>query len=137
MAKDPRIDDYIAKAPLFARPILSHLRTLAHQAIPGLDETIKWGMPHFTMDGKNLAGMASFKAHAAFMIHTEGRQGDAMGQFGKLTGLADLPDDAVLSAKLQAACEQLESATKAPRASAKPKPQIAYRPILQRRCRPL
>ena len=124
MAKDPRIDDYIAKAAPFARPILSHLRALVHHAIPDLNETIKWGMPHFTVKGKNLAGMASFKAHAAFIIHTEGRQGEAMGQFGKLTGLADLPDDVVLSANLQAARERLLSATKKPREPAKPKPEI-------------
>ncbi len=125
MAKDSRIDDYIAKAAPFARPILSHLRALVHHAIPDLDETIKWGMPHFTVKGKNLAGMASFKAHAAFMIHGEGRQGEAMGQFGKLIGLADLPDDVVLLANLQAALDRLESATKKPRVLAKPKPGIA------------
>ena len=125
MAKDPRIDDYIAKAAPFARPILSHLRALVHHAIPDLDETIKWGMPHFTVKGKNLAGMASFKAHAAFIIHTEGRQGEAMGQFGKLTGLADLPDDVALAANLQAARERLASGAKKPRAAAKPKAEIA------------
>lgn len=124
MPRDPRIDEYIAKAPPFARPILSHLRALVHQAIPDFDETIKWRMPHFTVKGKNLAGMAAFKAHAAFMIHSEGRQGEAMGQFGKLTKLADLPDDAVLSAKLQAARERLKSAIKKPRDPAKPKPEI-------------
>jgi uncharacterized protein YdeI (YjbR/CyaY-like superfamily) len=118
MARDPRIDDYIAKAAPFAQPILSHLRALVHKAVPGLDETLKWGMPHFTLNGKNLAGIAAFKAHAAFMIHGDGRQGEGMGQFGKLTQLADLPGDDELKAKLLAAKQQLESGTKRPR----PKP---------------
>ncbi len=100
MARDPKIDAYIAKAAPFAQPILAHLRALVHDTIPDLDEALKWGMPHFRYKGKNLAGMAAFKAHAAFMIHGDGRQGDAMGQFGKLTRLEDLPGDNVLKAKL-------------------------------------
>ena len=125
MGKDARIDDYIAKAAPFAQPLLCHLRALVHRAIPEIDETIKWGMPHFTLDGKNLAGMAAFKAHAAFMIHTEGRQGDAMGQFGKIAKLTDLPDEGILAAKLQTARERLASGTGKPRSARQPKPEIA------------
>ena len=69
MARDPRIDDTIARAAPFARPILEHLRALVHRTVPGAGEAIKWGMPHFTYRGKNIAGMAAFKAHCAFMIH--------------------------------------------------------------------
>ena len=47
MPQDPRIDDYIAKAQPFAQPILMHLRALVHKTLPGIDEAIKWGMPHF------------------------------------------------------------------------------------------
>lgn len=100
MAKDARIDAYIAKAAPFARPILAHLRVLVHDTIPGLDEDVKWGMPHFVYKGKNLAGIAAFKAHCAFVVHGEGRQGDAMGQYGKIARLEDLPGDNVLKAKL-------------------------------------
>ena len=32
MGKDPRVDDYIEKAADFARPILTHLREIAHRA---------------------------------------------------------------------------------------------------------
>lgn len=118
MARDPRIDDYIAKAEPFAQPILDYLRALIHKAVPGLQETLKWGMPAFTLNGKNLAGFAAFKAHAVFMIHGEDRQGGGMGNFGKLMQLADLPSDDELKAKLLAAKERLESGTKRP----KPKP---------------
>jgi uncharacterized protein YdeI (YjbR/CyaY-like superfamily) len=100
MTKDPRIDGYIAKAAPFAQPILTHVRTLVHATIPGLEETVKWSMPHFVYKGKNLAGFAAFKAHAAVMIHGDGRQGDAMGQYGKIASLADLPKDKELAAKL-------------------------------------
>lgn len=124
MAQDPRIDAYIAKAGEFARPILNHLRQLVHASVPGLDETIKWGFPHYTLGGKNLAGMSAFKAHAAFMIHGDGRQGDAMGQFGKLTQLSDLPGDAELAAKLCAARDRMLSDERKPRKPAPAKPDI-------------
>lgn len=45
--KDPRVDAYIANAADFARPILKHLRALIHAECPEVEETIKWGFPHF------------------------------------------------------------------------------------------
>lgn len=52
MGEDSRVDDYIAKAADFARPILEHLRAVAHRALPEAKEGIKWGMPHFLVNGK-------------------------------------------------------------------------------------
>ena len=109
MQTDARIDEYIAKAPPFAQPILRHIRATVHAAVPGLVETVKWSMPHFLHNGKNLAGMAAFKAHCAMMIHGDGRQGDAMGQFGKIAALGDLPGDNELKSKLVAARERIDS----------------------------
>lgn len=118
-ARDPRFDDYIAKAAPFAQPILQRIRELMHEAVPGLTETIKWSMPHYLHNGKNLAGMAAFKAHCALVIHGDGRQGEAkqgegkqgeaMGQYGKIAALSDLPGDNELKAKLVAACERIDS----------------------------
>lgn len=109
MSTDPRIDAKIAEAAPFAQPILSHLRALVHATFPDVEETIKWGMPHFMVAGKNLAGMAAFKAHCAFVIHGDGRQGDAMGQFGKIAALSDLPSDDVLAEKLLEARGRIEN----------------------------
>ena len=130
MSTDPRIDAYIAKAAPFAQPILAHVRALVHQALPGAGETIKWSMPHFTLDGKNVAGMAAFKAHCAFMIHGDGRQGEAMGQYGKIATVADLPADAELIANLKAAAERIQTAGTAlkPRTIKTPKAEIAMPP---------
>ena len=124
---DPRMDAYIANAAPFAQPILEHLRAMVHRALPGVEETIKWSMPHFMLRGKNVAGMAAFKAHCAFTIHGQGRHGPkgddegGMGQHGRITALADLPDDRVLIERLRAARERVEltgSATKRPVARA-------------------
>ena len=129
MATDKRIDDYIAKAAPFAQPILIHIRALVHKAVPGLTETIKWSMPHFMHQGKNLAGMAAFKAHCAMMIHGDGRQGDAMGQYGKIASLADLPGANILIAKLQDARQRIEdegsAVKKRPAAPRQAKPELA------------
>ncbi len=132
MTTDPRIDAYIAKSAPFAQPILTHLRALVHQTLPGLEETMKWGMPHFVYKGKNLCGMSAFKAHAAFMIHGDGRQGDAMGQFGKITALADLPGDNALKDKLVAAQQRIDSEgtalKKKPAAARAPKAELPVPP---------
>lgn len=109
MAGDVRIDAYIEKAAPFAQPILRHIRATLHAAVDGLAETMKWSMPHFVYKGKNLAGMAAFKAHCAMMIHGDGRQGDAMGQFGKLASIDDLPGDNELKSKIIAAKERIDS----------------------------
>jgi len=121
MATDPRIDAYIAKAAPFAQPILTHLRQLVHATVPGLDEAIKWGMPHFVYKGKNLAGLAAFKAHTAFVVHGDGRQGDAMGQYGKIASLADLPADSVLADKLLDAVARIDQDGTAIKPKAVPK----------------
>lgn len=128
MAHDPRVDAYIAKAAPFAQPVLTHVRALVHRVLPEVEEGIKWGMPAFMVGGKNVAGMAAFKAHCAVMIHGEGRlgEGEGMGGYGKVTALSDLPADDVLETALNEAAQRVAvsgSAAK-PRAKAPPKPEI-------------
>lgn len=118
MEKDPRVDAYIGKAQPFAQPILTHLRALIHESVPGLSETLKWGMPHFILGGKNLAGIAAFKAHTALVLHGEGRVDDGMGSYGKIKSLDDLPGDAELTTRIRASAAELASGAKK---KAKPK----------------
>jgi uncharacterized protein YdeI (YjbR/CyaY-like superfamily) len=128
MKTDPRINAYIAEAAPFARPILERLRAIVHAALPAVEETIKWSMPHFTLGGKNVAGMAAFKAHCAFTVHGEGRGGsEGMGQHGRLTRLDDIPTEAQLAAKLKDAAGRIETQGSAttPRAKSAPKAAIA------------
>jgi uncharacterized protein YdeI (YjbR/CyaY-like superfamily) len=121
---NPRVDAYIAKSADFAKPILNHLRKLVHQGCPETEEAIKWGMPAFMYRGKILCHLAAFKAHCAFGF----RHGDlllaknkrivnkedkAMGQFGRITALADLPKDKLI-------LELIREATKLANADVKP-----------------
>lgn len=126
--RDARIDAYIAKSADFAKPILKHLRGLVHEGCPGVEETIKWSMPHFDCAGGPLAGMAAFQAHCAFgfwkgsLIVPGGKE--AMGQFGRITSLADLPKDRVLLGYVRKAARLNEEGVKVPRPVKHPKKPI-------------
>jgi uncharacterized protein YdeI (YjbR/CyaY-like superfamily) len=113
MARDDRIDAYIARSQPFARPILEYVRALFHEAIPGLEEGVKWGVPHFIHRGKNLGGMAGFKTHAALMIANAGRVGEGMGGYGKIASLDELPPKAELLAQIRHAAADIEAGKKA------------------------
>jgi len=126
--KDPRIDAFIEKSAPFARPILIHVRKLVHAACPSVEETLKWGMPHFDYKGV-LLGMAAFKRHCAVgfwkadLVLGEARGTDeAMGNFGRITSLDDLPSDKVLTRYIRKAVELNEAGIKKP-APARPKKQ--------------
>ena len=131
MAKtDPRVDAFIEKKAAFAQPILRHIREVVHRACPDVEETLKWSMPSFTYKGQILAGMAAFKEHATFgfwrsrEVTGTGEAESAMGQFGRLTSIADLPDDATLEAMVRKAATLIDSGTKAPRPPKHPKPPL-------------
>ena len=114
--KDPRIDAYIARSADFARPILTRLRAAVHKGCPDVVETIKWGSPHFEHEGM-LCGMAAFKQHCAFgfwnrALVIPGKKDDAMGQFGCLTTVSDLPRDTVLVGLVREAARLNETGTK-------------------------
>ncbi|WP_129791908.1 YdeI family protein [Sphingosinicella sp. CPCC 101087] len=122
MKSDPRVDAYIARQADFARPILEHLREAVHAACPDCEETLKWGAPHFTYRGEMLAGMAAFKQHATFgfwrgglVVGQEKVQMSGMGQFGKLTAIADLPVRSELEALVSKAMKLSDEGVKAPR----------------------
>jgi uncharacterized protein YdeI (YjbR/CyaY-like superfamily) len=139
--RDPRIDAYIKKAAPFAQPILIHLRDLVHQACPGVEETLKWGMPSFVWREKILCAMASFKAHCAFSfwhrgmdkeLGTDGaKSNEAMGSLGRIASPADLPKDKAMLAYLKRAVALNESDTPGrPRPTGKPRPESKVPPDL-------
>lgn len=76
-------------------------------------ETIKWKAPSFVHEGKILCFTAAFKEHAAFGFWHQGMEKlieqdrgpveSARGLMGRLTGLADLPNDKSLLRYIKAA----------------------------------
>jgi uncharacterized protein YdeI (YjbR/CyaY-like superfamily) len=126
---DPRIDAYIEKSAEFAKPILNHIRELVHSACPQVEETMKWGFPHFLYKGI-LCSMASFKQHCAVgfwkgalvfqaIPGVKKRENAAMGHLGRITTIADLPDRKTLARCIIEAVHLNETGTKLP---SKPKP---------------
>ena len=121
--KDKRVDAYIAQSADFAKPILLHLRELVHKACPEVEETMKWSFPHFDYIGM-MCSMAAFKQHCAFGFwkasimkdaHKLGSGNEsAMGHFGKLTSLDDLPPDKVLLSYIKEAAKLNKEGIKLP-----------------------
>jgi uncharacterized protein YdeI (YjbR/CyaY-like superfamily) len=118
--REPRIDAYIARAAPFAQPILEKARERVHAVIPDAEETIKWSMPAYTVGGKIMLITAAFKGHAALNfwrgqeLESSHASVGAMGQFGKLKGIEDVPPDAELDRLIREAAE-LAKASPAPR----------------------
>ena len=59
------IDEYIAGFPPDVRQILERVRATIRKAAPDAQETIKYQMPTFTLNG-NLVYFAGFKNHIGF-----------------------------------------------------------------------
>lgn len=118
--KDPRVDAYIEKSADFAKPILRHLRKVVHAACPAVEETMKWSAPHFDYKGI-MCGMSAFKQHCAFgfwkgELVFDGRpaQRDAMGHFGRITSIGDLPSEKTLAGYVKKAMKLNDERVPAP-----------------------
>ena len=105
--KDKRIDAYIEKSQDFAKPVLKHLRDLIHKACPEVKETWKWSFPFFDYKNEMMCSMAAFKKHCAFSFWKASimsdpdkiltlKEKDAMGHFGQIMSLSDLPSDKII-----------------------------------------
>jgi uncharacterized protein YdeI (YjbR/CyaY-like superfamily) len=121
--KDKRIDAYILKSADFAKPVLNHLRSLVHSACPKVEETIKWGFPHFDYKGM-MCSMAAFKQYCAFGFWKTKLMKDAkemmeqneyaMGHMGKIKSLKDLPPNKKITAWIKEAMKLNDDDVKLP-----------------------
>src|ERR1700730_15914685 len=119
--KDTRIDAYIDKAAPFAKPILKRLRKVVHAGCPNVEETLKWSMPHFDYKGV-MCGMAAFKEHCVFGFWKQklifpgdaAKMEEAMGHFGCIKSLDDLPSEKTLIGYVRKAAGLNEKGIKEP-----------------------
>lgn len=122
---DERVDLYIAKSADFAQPILNHLRKLIHATCPQVEETIKWGFPHFEYKGAIIGNLASFKNHCGFSFWKASVMEDphgilsmvgktSMGSLGQLRELEDLPPDKIMKEYIKEAMRLNEEHVKIP-----------------------
>ena len=134
MSRDARVDAYIAKAQPFARPILEHVRERVHAVIPDAEETLKWSMPAYTLGGKIVLITAAFKAHVALNfwrgqeLETSHSSVGAMGQFGKIGAMDDMPADAELDRLISEAAALAANAPAPRKTKHQPKPAPTLHP---------
>ena len=128
-SRNPGVDAYIAKSADFAKPILTRIREIVHEACPDVEETLKWGMPAFDYKGM-MCGMAAFKQHCTLgfwkgsLIFPEKRNADAMGQFGRITTVSDLPSKKELTRYIKLAMKLNDEGVKVERQKKPKKPDI-------------
>jgi uncharacterized protein YdeI (YjbR/CyaY-like superfamily) len=128
--KDSRVDAYIAGSAPFAQPILRHLRKVVHAGCPAVEETIKWQFPHFDHKGM-MCSMAAFQRHCAFgfwkaslILGNSAKDREAMGHFGRIQSLSDLPTEKKLIAYVRKASELNDAGVKVSRSKSKAKPPL-------------
>ena len=118
MKTDSRVDQYITQAPPFAGPILTEVRARVKKACPAVEETIKWNVPFFLLEGQFLASVAAFKNHLKIGVWTAGK-----GDFIDVTSLAELPPAKDFTRQLQAAAKLIASGAPSSKSSAKAAPK--------------
>ncbi len=135
MHTDKRIDTYIAKSADFAKPILTHLRGVIHDACPDVMETMKWSFPHFDYKGSILCSMAAFKQHCAFgfwlgslmkdpkKILTPVGERTAMGHLGQIKSVDDLPPVKILIQYTKEAMKLIDGGAKLTKQSSPSSPK--------------
>lgn len=134
---DPFVDAYIDKAEDFAKPILRHLRKLVHEACPDVIETKKWSFPHFDHKGI-MCSMASFKEHCAFGFWKQSlleasafpAEKTAMGSFGRITSLKDLPNDKTMKKLIRDAMRLNDDGITVKRTVSKEKKELVVPDVL-------
>lgn len=134
MSRDARIDAYLAKAQPFAKEILGHVRERVHSVLPEVEEAIKWGMPAYVVEGKIVLITAAFKAHTALNfwrgqeLRGKPANAEAMGQFGKIRSIDELPANAELDRLIREAAQLAKSAPAPRKAKQVPKPAPEVHP---------
>ena len=133
---DPRVDAYIDRSRDFAKPVLRHLRKLVHEACPEVTETLKWSMPSFEYKGI-LCGFAAFKEHCTFGFWKQSlmEEGNfpaktAMGSFGRIASLKDLPSDAAMKKLIKQAAKLNDAGIKVKRPAPAPKKELIVPDVL-------
>ena len=128
--KDPRVEDYIANAPAFAKPILNEIRERVHAACPDVEEAMKWRQPSFEYKGL-MCGMAAFKDYCVFgywkaplVLGPAADGANAMGYRDQIRSIAELPSKAVFKAQVKKAMALNDAGINVPKPARAPKAPV-------------
>ena len=65
------VDAYLAQQPADKRALLLELRRLVDTAMPDATASIKWGVPTYHLNGRNVCALAAFKDYVAINFFAE------------------------------------------------------------------
>jgi uncharacterized protein YdhG (YjbR/CyaY superfamily) len=65
MDKASSVDEYLQMIPEDHRVLLTEIRERINRQVPGVEETISYGMPTFKLRGKPLIHIAAWKKHCS------------------------------------------------------------------------
>jgi uncharacterized protein YdhG (YjbR/CyaY superfamily) len=68
---DTAVDAYLAELPADQRELLQGVRRRIAALVPAATETISYGMPAFTLDGRFLVSYAGWKKHCSLYPLTD------------------------------------------------------------------
>ncbi|HET7899587.1 MAG TPA: DUF1801 domain-containing protein [Candidatus Nanopelagicales bacterium] len=59
------MDEYVDGLPEASAAAVAEIRRRVHEAVPGAEETISYGMPTFTLDGRSFVHVAGWARHVS------------------------------------------------------------------------
>jgi uncharacterized protein YdhG (YjbR/CyaY superfamily) len=89
------IDEYIARFPKEVQAILKKIRRTIRKSAPGAEETIRYGIPTFNLNGRYLIYFAAHKKHIALYPAPIGvpEFGDSLSAYESGKGTLKFPLD--------------------------------------------
>jgi uncharacterized protein YdhG (YjbR/CyaY superfamily) len=117
------IDAYIAAFSPEVQTLLQQIRQVIHETLPGLGETISYGMPTFTLNGKYLVYIAAHKKHIGLYPAPTGVEEfqEAIARYGGGKGTLKFPFDQPMPFDLIRTIVQFRAREQAEKAAAKEK----------------
>lgn len=95
-AKKATVDEYIAKlGDGWQADVCRNLRKLIHREVPGVDEQVKWGSPHYTVGKEYVCLFFAAKKWVNFTLFNRDRFEAPDGLFE----VTDYPDRGTLKIK--------------------------------------
>jgi hypothetical protein len=65
---DPQVSAYIEKTQPWQQEVCEALRKMVHDTVPGAEERLQYGKPHFVKDGEFIAVIHAGKDKVSFML---------------------------------------------------------------------
>lgn len=79
------VTTYIQKLPKWQVEVCESLRKMIHKTIPGVEERLQYGKPHYLKDGHYAAVVHAAKDKVSFMIFNAGKLDEIKGFFKSMS----------------------------------------------------